>query len=255
MSKILDKILDKYAKCDEVQAIAIGGSSVVKTSDSISDIDVYVFVTRDISLEYRQKLVEKYSSKYEVGGEYFGSGDEYFVDELNVQLDVMFWNVDWFNSVVSNAWEKFYPSNGYSTCFLYTLKNFEIIYEKDDYLTNLKQKIDMPYPQELKNNIINRNMMLLKDKPFASYYEQIEKAIKRGDNVSLNHRISAFLASYFDVLFAKNELLHSGEKRLVKFALDNCKILPRDFDSNIEKLLTSKDDDILPLCQDRIVSN
>jgi hypothetical protein len=166
----------------------------------------------------------------------------------------MFWNVDWFNSVVSNAWEKFYPSNGYSTCFLYTLKNFEIIYEKDDYLTNLKQKIDMPYPQELKNNIINRNMMLLKDKPFASYYEQIEKAIKRGDNVSLNHRISAFLASYFDVLFAKNELLHSGEKRLVKFALDNCKILPRDFDSNIEKLLTSKDDDILPVL-DAMVDN
>ena len=69
-------------------------------------------------------------------------------------------------------------------------------------------------------------MMLMKDKPFASYYEQIEKAVKREDEISVNHRISAFMASYFDVIFAKNELLHPGEKRLVQFALKNCNILP-----------------------------
>ena len=55
-------------------------------------------------------------------------------------------------------------------------------------------------------------MMLLKDKPFASYYEQIEKAIKRDDKNSINHRISAFMASYFDIIFAKNKMLHPGEK-------------------------------------------
>jgi hypothetical protein len=254
MNKVLEDILEQYAGCDEVQAIAIGGSSAAKTSDNISDIDIYVFVTRDISLEFRQKLVEKYSSKFEVGGEYFGSGDEYYVDELGMQLDVMFWNVDWFDSVVSNTWEKFYPSNGYSTCFLYTLKNFQIVCEKDGYLTNLKQKIDTPFPQELKNNIIKRNTMLLKDKPFASYYEQLGKAIKRGDEVSINHRISAFLASYFDIIFAKNELLHPGEKRLVKFAVENCKSLPKDFEPNIEKLLNAHNSNILPIL-DEIVGN
>ena len=254
MSKILEEILEQYASCDEVQAIAIGGSLAAKMSDNISDIDIYVFVTSDISLEFRQKLVEKYSSKFEVGGEYFGSGDEYYVDELGMQLDVMFWNVDWFKSVVLNTWEKFYPSNGYSTCFLYTLKNFQIACEKNGYLSNLKQKIDTPFPQELKNNIIKRNMRLLKDKPFASYYEQIEKAIKRGDEVSVNHRISAFLASYFDIIFAKNELLHPGEKRLVKFAIENCKFLPMDFEHNIEKLLNANNFNVL-LILDEIVDN
>ena len=87
--------------------------------------------------------------------------------------------------------------------------------------------------------------MLLRDKPFASYYEQIEKALKRNDIVSVNHRISAFLASYFDIIFAKNKLLHPGEKRLIKYAQDNCKILPKDFGVNIEKLLIQPDGETL----------
>ena len=81
-------------------------------------------------------------------------------------------------------------------------------------------------------------MMLMYQKPFASYYEQIEKAIKRNDIISINHRISAFLASYFDVIFAINELLHPGEKRLINFAKCNCKRLPADFEKKIMDLLT-----------------
>lgn len=252
MNNLVNEILENYMQYEEVKAIAIGGSSAAKTSDLNSDIDIYVFVTRDIPIEFRKNLVEKYSSKFEVGGEYFGAGDEYLVDELGITFDIMFWNVGWFNSVVENVWEKHYPSNGYSTAFLYTLNNFQIIYEKDNYLTNLKQKINTPYPQKLKNNIIKRNMMLMKDKPFASYYEQIEKALKREDLVSVNHRLAGFLASYFDVIFAKNEILHPGEKRLVKFALDNCKILPQNFELNIKALLCQPNSETLFILDDMV---
>lgn len=233
----MNKIIEEYKNFEQVQAIAIGGSSAAKTSDKISDIDVYVFVTNDIALEKRLQIVQKYSTNYEVGGEYFGSGDEYFVDSENVQYDVMYWNVEWFNSVVDNVWKKSYPANGYTTCFLYTLKNFQILYDKNNWLCTLQQKLNTDYPQQLKQNIIHRNLMLMKDKPFASYYEQIEKAFKRNDIVSVNHRIAAFLASYFDVIFAVNEHLHPGEKRLIQYALKNCKILPDDFEQNLQTLL------------------
>lgn len=159
----------------------------------------------------------------------------------------MFWNVNWFSQVVDNVWVKNYPSNGYTTCFLYTLKNFNILFEEKEYLTNLKKKINTPYPERLKLNIIHRNMMLMYEKPFASYYEQIEKAIKRNDINSINHRISALLASYFDVIFAKNELLHPGEKRLIKFANENCKILPLDFEKNIVNLLKQPNSETLQI--------
>lgn len=247
----MNELIEKFKNFEQVQAIAVGGSSAAQTCDKNSDIDVYVFVTQDIPVAKRKEIIQKCSTNFEVGGEYFGSGDEFLVDDLNVQLDLMYWNVDWFNSVIENVWEKHYPSNGYTTCFLYTLKNFQILYDKNGWLNNLKQKINTPYPQTLKRNIIERNMNLLKDKPFASYYEQIEKAFKRGDIVSVNHRISAFLASYFDIIFARNELLHPGEKRLVKFAKDNCKILPADFEPNVKTLIEQPNMETL----DKIIKN
>lgn len=237
----MNKIIEEYKKLEQVQAIAIGGSSAAKTSDKISDIDIYVFVNENIPIEIREEIVKKYSTKYEVGGEYFGSGDEYFVNCENIQYDVMFWDINWFESVVDNVWEKNYPSNGYSTCFLYTLKNFIILHDETGWLKFLQQKIKTSYPKTLKQNIIKRNLMLLKDKPFASYYEQIKKAFERIDIVSVNHRISAFLASYFDIIFAYNELLHPGEKRLITYAKQNCKVLPVDFEKNIQSLLEEPD--------------
>lgn len=248
----MDNIINKYKNLDEVIAIAIGGSSAAKTFDNISDVDIYVFIEKDISLEKRQKIVSEVSSNFEVGGEYFGSGDEYFVDKLGFQFDVMYWNKDCFSSIVDNVWEKYYSSNGYTTCFLYTLKNFEIVYDKTGWLSNLQKKLNKSYPDELKRNIIKRNMMLMKDKPFASYYEQIEKALKRNDIVSVNHRISAFLASYFDVIFALNSVLHPGEKRLINFALKNCKLLPENFEENIKLLLEQPNSDTLKILNSMI---
>ena len=162
-------------------------------------------------------------------------------------MDMMYWDMNWFKNIVENVWIKHYPSNGYTTCFLYTLKNFKIIYDPNNWLTNLQTKIKTEYPQELQNNIIKRNMMLMKSKPFASYYEQIEKGIKRNDINSVNHRISAFLASYFDVIFAINKQLHPGEKRLIKYAKDNCKLLPKDFEKNITKLLIQPNSETLSI--------
>ena len=40
------------------------------------------------------------------------------------------------------------------------------------------------------------------------------------------------------MIFAINELLHPGEKRLINFAKCNCKRLPADFEKNIMDLLT-----------------
>ena len=237
MNDVLINILNAYKDLSEVKAVAIGGSSVANTSDNISDIDIYVFVDKDIPIDIRNKIVKNYSSKYEVGGEYFGSGDEFYVDKLGQQLDVMYWNTEWFYSVIDNVWTKHYPSNGYSTAFLYTLNNFEIIYDTDNWLRNLQDSIKTEYPKDLQQNIIKRNLMLMKDKPFASYYEQIEKALKRNDIVSVNHRIAAFLASYFDIIFAMNKLLHPGEKRLIQYAKEHCKILPKNFEENINLLL------------------
>jgi len=251
-SNILNCILHAFIKFNSVQAIAIGGSGANKTSDKLSDIDVYIFIEKNISISERENIIKQYSSKYEVGGEYFGSGDEFYVDKLNQQLDVMYWDVKWFEDVVNNVWFKHYPSNGYTTAFLFTLNNFQIFYDKTNWLKTLQDTIQTEYPKALKKNIIKRNIMLLKDKPFASYYEQIEKALHRNDIVSINHRVAAFMSSYFDIIFAVNELLHPGEKRLIQYAKENCNILPDKFEENINKLLLQPNIEILKILNNMV---
>ena len=49
----------------------------------------------------------------------------------------------------------------------------------------------------------------------SSYEDQIESAFVRRDPVSLVHRTAAWLASYFDIVFAANRQYHPGEKRLL----------------------------------------
>lgn len=254
MDNTFNAIIDEFKQFPQVQAIAIGGSKKANTSDKKSDIDIYIFVDKEIPADERLKIVKKYSSKYEVGGEYFGPGDEFFVDRMNQQLDVMYADKKWMEGIVENVWKNHHPSNGYTTCFLFTLKNCEPVYDKENWLSCMKKQIDTPYPKELKENIIKRNLMLLKDKPFASYYEQIEKAIARKDFNSINHRIAAFMASYFDIIFANNELLHPGEKKLVKYAKEHCRILPENFEGNINKLLTQPNPETLKILDDMVVN-
>ena len=85
--------------------------------------------------------------------------------------------------------------------------------------------------------------MLISDKKNASYLDQIKLAVKRNDPVSVNHRIAAFMASYFDIIFALNKVYHPGEKRMIKYAKKHCKILPDQFEENINKLFKAEDKD------------
>jgi len=82
---------------------------------------------------------------------------------------------------------------------------------------------------------------------------QIRKAVKRGDFVSVNHRVTEFLASYFDVIFALNEMTHPGEKRMQHICSKECKILPNHFDRNLDRLFDGMfHSDIAPVIDDMV---
>lgn len=99
----------------------------------------------------------------------------------------------------------------------------------------MKNRFDVPYPKQLKENIMEKNMKLLSD-AMPAYKFQIAKAVERNDLVSVSHRTTAFMESYFDIIWAMNELTHPGEKRLVSLCKKQCKILPVDFEENINQL-------------------
>jgi hypothetical protein len=65
----------------------------------------------------------------------------------------------------------------------------------------------------------------------------VEKAVRRADLVSVNHRVAGLLASYFDILFACNRVLHPGEKRLIEQAARMCPSLPENMAADVTAVL------------------
>lgn len=230
--KILNEMVEDYKKLDGVEAIVLGGSSSAKSSDNHSDFDIYIYAKKEPDVEKRREIALKYSVNPEIDNHYFETGDVYRLDKTGKPIDIMYRNPEFIENNIKWVWQEGNASLGYTTCFVDNVNKSEILYDKNGWFQKLQEVTKSPYPDELADNIIKKNYAYLKDVMF-SYYDQLETAVSRNDFVSINHRTSAFLASYFDIIFAKNRILNPGEKRLVEFAKQNCKILPENFEKDV----------------------
>lgn len=228
------KLFEELSTFDEVEAIALGGSRAGDNFDEKSDYDVYLYCVRDIPEKAREDVLRKYCSRIEIGNRFWEYEDNCTLND-GIDIDILYRNLDDFARGISEVVDKYQAQNGYTTCMWHNLYTCKIIYDREKRLTSLQEKYTRSYPQELKKNIIERNMKLLRY-AMPAYEIQIAKAVKRNDIVSINHRVTEFMASYFDIIFAQNELTHPGEKRLVELCEKNCSILPQNFRENIDKM-------------------
>jgi len=220
-----------------IQALVLGGSRTTEQIDEKSDYDFYFYSESGIDQNIRRKILLKHCKYFEIGNNYWELEDN---GQLNcgIDFDIIYRNPQQFVTTVADVVENFNACNGFTTCLWYNVLNSKIIFDKDDTFKKIKERFSIPYPQKLKENIIKRNMALLSDS-VVSYDRQIMKSIYRKDLINLNNRISAFLASYFDVIFAVNELPNPGEKRIMEMCLNKCKVLPGGFEKNINDLIQS----------------
>ncbi len=231
------KITECFSVFPNVQAIALAGSQSSGAVDQDSDIDLYVYTTSTIPLSERVAIVEKLgSTRSDLNLQFWDLGDEWYDAETGIEVDVIYWNTSWIGGQLDRVLVEHQASVGYSTCFWHTIRNSMILHDKGGWLRKLKEKSEVPFPEPLRRAIIAKNHPVLRQ-VIPSYLHQIEKAIKRDDLVSVNHRVAALLASYFDVLFALNRLPNPGEKRLLKTASERCAKVPRDMVAQVEGVL------------------
>ena len=152
-----------------------------------------------------------------------------------IDMDIIYRNMEDFEKMVSSVVMDCIPWNGYTTCMWHNLITSQIVLDKNGKLNALQEKYRIPYPKKLKENIASNNLKLLSGM-LPSFDLQIKKAENRGDLVSVNHRVTEFLASYFDIIFALNEMTHPGEKRMQSICSKECSILPNRFDENLNRL-------------------
>ncbi len=236
---LANKIVEQFKNIIFVEAIALGGSHASGSLDKHSDIDLYIYSKGIIPLSTRQAIVEELgASKADLDLTFWDLGDEWFDLETGIEVDIIYWDQLWIEDQLERILVSYQASMGYSTCFWHTVSNSQILFDRQGWFAKLQEKCNQPYPEQLKRAIIAKNHPVLRA-VIPSYYVQIKKAIERRDLISINHRLTALLASYFDVLFALNAVMNPGEKKVLKFVLEQCSKVPMDLQRQLEGILQS----------------
>ena len=233
--KVIDLVYE-FSKLEEVNGILLAGSHATKTNDKDSDYDIYIYTYKEIALKKRKEITDKFFRYMELDNTFWEREDDGVLLESNIEVEIIYRDLDWIDNSLKRTLLEFKADTGYTTCFWSNFINSIVLYDENGELNTLQGKYRISYPKELKENIIKKNYPLLKEQ-MPAYYNQIEKALKRDDFISVNHRIAAFFASYFDIIFAINEISHPGEKKLLKIIRDNNLKIPKEMYNNIESIL------------------
>ncbi len=229
-------LVQEFSDLPQVEAIALGGSRAGIHYDTSSDYDIYVYCKVPIPEEIRRNIIDKLARHVEYGNHFWELEDN-GTFQNGIDFDILYRDLDSFTADVSQVAESCIARNSYTTCMWHNLLTCKILYDKYGRLEAAQRRFDIPYPAALRQNILNNGWRLLHDS-LPAYAHQIVKAAMRRDSISIQHRITAFLETYFDMLFALNEQLHPGEKRLIQLCKERCTVLPDLFEENLNTLFS-----------------
>jgi predicted nucleotidyltransferase len=206
------EVAQRFGTHAAVIAVALAGSRAAASYDPNSDFDLYVYATGEVPVEFRRALV---GPGAEIGNRFWEPGDEWIDASTGAHFDVMFRSPAWIEDQLDRVLVRHEASIGYSTCFWYNVLYSQALYDPQGWYAHLQERARVPYPEELQRAIVAKNWPILR-KNHSSYRRQIELALHRDDSLSVQHRTTAMLASYFDIWFALARQPHPGEKRLLQ---------------------------------------
>ena len=246
------KVAAAFSAAPGVEAVALGGSQVSGCAGPDSDVDVYVYTTAAIPVHDREGIVAQLGAvdpKFNPTP-FWDVCDVWRDPSTGLRVEAIYWGTAWTQDMLDRVLVKHKAQNGYSTSHWYTIRNCLCLYDRSGWFAALQTRSRQPYPDQLRQAITARNHPVL-----SAYRNQIAQAIRRGDLVSINHRLAALLESYFDVLFAFNRALHPGEKRLLDLAARHCPKTPANMPAQVAKALrsaSSTGEDLLAAIDDLI---
>ncbi len=238
VSLLANLIAARYSALPQVEAVVLAGSHTTQVSEPDSDIDLYVYWHAEVPMEERGVIAETSAIHVEVNNQFWEPGDEWIDEATGIHVDVMFRHTRWIEEQLERVLGRHEASVGYSTCLWHNVITSKLLFNRNGWFATLQANSKQPYPDELRHRIVAKNYPILRD-TVSSYLNQIRSAVRRCDKVSVNHRITAFLASYFDIIFAINRLPHPGEKRILQIVEAQCKELPTKMRDQVHNLLTA----------------
>jgi hypothetical protein len=239
IQELARKLAAAYAALAQVKAVALAGSRAGPFEpDAGSDVDLYVYREGEIPVPARLVVASENSTQIEIGNAFWEEGDEWVAQEPPVKVDVMLRDVRWIEDEIERVLDRHEARLGYSTCFLHNVQTCIVLYDREGWLSDLNARVSQDYPSALRDAIVAKNHPVLRN-AHSAYSRQIAAAARRNDFVSINHRVAALLASYFDIVIAVNRVAHPGEKRLVQFVQERCASRPEGLGDDVASLLAA----------------
>ena len=122
-----------------------------------------------------------------------------------------------------------------STRIAYFVHYSNIVFDRHQQLSTLKQKYTSQYPDLLRQKIVQIQYPLLKSNS-KSYYISFERALERRDRIHISSLLNDYLKSYLDLLFAINRQFYPIEKQIIQIMEDSCPLIPNLMKEHIELL-------------------
>jgi predicted nucleotidyltransferase len=201
----------RFAEFPYVVGVVLAGSRGGGTSDPESDFDIYVYASAEVPVEFRRALL---GAGAEVDNRFWEPGDESSDLANGLKLDIMYRSPKWIEDQLDRVLVRHEASIGYTTCFWFNVLHSEPLFDREGWFQQFQDRANVAYPDGLRRAVIAKNWPILRHNQ-SSYRRQIELALQRDDAVSVQHRVTALLASFFDVWFALERQPHPGEKRLL----------------------------------------
>ena len=212
MDPELKSLASAYGMHPSIEAVVVSRSIGGALADELSDFDVYVYSKTPVEVEFRESLLRLRATKLNLYRTFWE--DDAWIDATGTKFEVMYRSCSWTEGEIAARIEKHQACIGYTTAILYNVADSTTIFDRSGWFKSIQERLSGGFPVQLVRSIVAKNYPLLGD-IISSYEEQIASAIRRNDTVSINHRVAAWLASYFDIIFAVNDRFHPGEKRLV----------------------------------------
>jgi hypothetical protein len=228
----------RFAELPSVQAVVLSGSTSNRVDDGRSDFDIYVYTTEEIPVTWRRALAQQHGVHLAIDNRYWELGDDWIDTRIDRMVDIIYREPGWIEEQLDRLLLRHEASTGYTTCFWHNVLHSEALFDRAGWFVQLQARARQPYPDALRQAIIAKNHPILR-RTLSSVMQQLELAIERRDHQSVNHRVSALLASYFDILFALNRQPHPGEKRLVGYAEALCPLRPPALAQQVEAVVSA----------------
>lgn len=216
--EIIHRLINNISIMDEVQSIGISGSKNPFPKEAEGDIDIFIYCNTIPDFQKRNAIMDEMGyllqeGKINVFDEgHWGIGDFGIINGVETWL--MYFTVNETLNEVEAILNGDYPDkldNYYypvGRCAM--LKNINILYDKNDFLYSLKERLS-DYPEKLAKTLVQYHFDKLEDK------EDLERAVIRKDVLFYHFALDIAIDHFLQALFAINRTYFPSRKRTLHF--------------------------------------